>query len=123
MTERLARPQRRRLGAAGLGQVEQITAEYRRLALLHHPDKHGDTDPAREAAFRAAQEAYDCLRDPQERRLYDTYLAAGLLVPFAIWRAHVQEHDHPVRRRAGAGVPKPGPARLTCRGPDAPACE
>lgn len=80
-------------------QLEQITAEYRRLALRHHPDKHAD-DAAADGTFRAIQEAYDCLRDPAQRKIYDAYLAAGVIVPFSIWKAKMV--DHPVRRGDGS---------------------
>jgi hypothetical protein len=77
-------------------QVAPNTVEYRRLALQLHPDKQPAASAAAAAAqFRRAHEAYECLRDPAERRLYDAYLAAGLDVPYALWRARTAA-DPPV---------------------------
>lgn len=46
----------------------EITAAYRRLAAVHHPDKGGDT-----AQFQRIQHAYETLRDPQKRKHYDEF--------------------------------------------------
>jgi molecular chaperone DnaJ len=49
-----------------------IKAAYRKLAKEHHPDRHnGCTD--QEAHFKAINEAYDCLKDPQKRAAYDRF--------------------------------------------------
>ncbi|HVL77984.1 MAG TPA: molecular chaperone DnaJ [Sphingomicrobium sp.] len=49
-----------------------IKAAYRRLAKEHHPDrKNGCKDS--EARFKAINEAYDCLKDPQKRAAYDRF--------------------------------------------------
>jgi len=49
-----------------------IKAAYRRLAKEHHPDRHnGCTD--QEARFKAINEAYDILKDPQKRAAYDRF--------------------------------------------------
>lgn len=77
------------LGCVPSSSAEQIAAEYRRRALLLHPDKHpGD---AEEASFRALTEAYHVLRDPVERAKYDAYRASGLLVSYAVWRTAVRD--------------------------------
>jgi molecular chaperone DnaJ len=45
--------------------------------MQYHPDRNvGDADA--EAKFKEASEAYDVLRDPQRRQLYDRYGHAGL---------------------------------------------
>ncbi len=49
-----------------------IKASYRRLAMVHHPDKNpgcGDS----EGRFKAISAAYACLSDPQKRAAYDRY--------------------------------------------------
>ncbi|KAJ5803572.1 uncharacterized protein N7503_006022 [Penicillium pulvis] len=52
---------------------KEISASYRRLALLHHPDKtSGDKSVANH--FQQIQEAGEVLRDPECRRLYDKTL-------------------------------------------------
>nr|WP_232475875.1 molecular chaperone DnaJ [Sphingomonas formosensis] len=49
-----------------------IKSSYRRLAMLHHPDRNpGDKEA--EARFKAISQAYDCLKDPQKRAAYDRF--------------------------------------------------
>ena len=45
---------------------------YRRLAMKHHPDRNPD-DPAAEAKFKEAKEAYDVLSDTEKRSAYDQF--------------------------------------------------
>jgi molecular chaperone DnaJ len=57
--------------------AEEIKVAYRRLALLHHPDKNpGDKDA--EEQFKRISEAYQILADAEKRQLYDLYGDAGL---------------------------------------------
>ena len=49
-----------------------IKTSYRRLAMMHHPDKNPGCEDS-EARFKAISEAYDCLKDPQKRALYDRH--------------------------------------------------
>ncbi len=56
---------------------EQIKKAYRQLALKYHPDRNpGDKEA--EEAFKEASEAYEVLRDPEKRSLYDRYGHEGL---------------------------------------------
>jgi Fe-S protein assembly co-chaperone HscB len=59
---------------------EEIKAAYRRLAMQYHPDRHISSDAAARAAaeqrFAALLKAYDTLKDPEQRALYN----AGHLV-------------------------------------------
>lgn len=49
-----------------------IKRAYRKLAMKYHPDRNpGDAEA--EAKFRACNEAYECLKDPQKRAAYDRY--------------------------------------------------
>ncbi|MEM6908822.1 MAG: molecular chaperone DnaJ [Pseudomonadota bacterium] len=49
-----------------------IKSAYRKLAMRYHPDKNpGDAES--EAKFKAINEAYDCLKDPQKRAAYDRF--------------------------------------------------
>ena len=49
-----------------------IKSSYRRLAMQYHPDRNqGCTDS--EAKFKAINEAYACLSDPQKRAAYDRF--------------------------------------------------
>jgi hypothetical protein len=45
---------------------EEIKAQYRALAMIHHPDKGGD-----EEKFKLIKEAYEILSDPIRRKGYD----------------------------------------------------
>jgi molecular chaperone DnaJ len=54
-----------------------IKKAYRKLAMQYHPDRNGG-DKAAEARFKEITEAYDVLRDPDKRAVYDRYGEAGL---------------------------------------------
>src|SRR5436305_11223024 len=49
-----------------------IKAAYRRLAKEHHPDRKNGCKEV-EARFKAVNEAYDVLKDPQKRAAYDRF--------------------------------------------------
>jgi molecular chaperone DnaJ len=49
-----------------------IKSSYRRLAMIHHPDKNPGNAEA-EAKFKAISEAYDCLKNPNKRAIYDRH--------------------------------------------------
>ncbi|MDP3774203.1 MAG: molecular chaperone DnaJ [Gemmatimonadales bacterium] len=54
-----------------------IKRAYRKLAMQYHPDRNnGDKDS--EARFKEITEAYEVLRDPGKRSIYDHYGEAGL---------------------------------------------
>lgn len=46
---------------------DELASAYKKCALKLHPDKGGDPEQ-----FKAMKAAYDVLRDPQKRQLYDT---------------------------------------------------
>ncbi|KAJ5278605.1 hypothetical protein N7478_003977 [Penicillium angulare] len=52
---------------------QQISAAYKRLALIHHPDKTSG-DQASADKFRLIQQAIEVLREPALRRLHDEKL-------------------------------------------------
>ena len=49
-----------------------IKSAYRRMAKEYHPDRHGGCKE-NEDKFKAVNEAYDCLKDPQKRAAYDRF--------------------------------------------------
>jgi len=56
---------------------DQIKKSYRKIAMQHHPDRNpGDKEA--EEKFKVASEAYEVLRDPEKREIYDRYGIEGL---------------------------------------------
>src|SRR5262249_53016727 len=65
------------LGVVRTATEVEITKAYRKLAMQHHPDRNvGDAEA--EARFKEVTEAYEVLRDPQKRGIYDRHGHAGL---------------------------------------------
>jgi molecular chaperone DnaJ len=61
------------LGLSKSASADEIKRAYRKLAMQHHPDKHGGDD----AKFKELGEAYEVLKDPQKRAAYDQFGHAG----------------------------------------------
>lgn len=65
------------LGVARTASEDEIKRAYRNLAMKHHPDRNpGDSEA--EMKFKEAAEAFEVLRDPEQRNRYDRYGHAGL---------------------------------------------
>jgi molecular chaperone DnaJ len=60
------------LGIARGADDAAIKAAYRKLAMECHPDRHNGCSD-KEAQFKAINEAYDILKDPQKRAAYDRF--------------------------------------------------
>ena len=48
--------------------IDEIKSAYKRLALIHHPDKNSDGNDTR---FKEISEAYNTLSNPEKRHIYD----------------------------------------------------
>ncbi len=67
------------LGVPPTASREDLRVAYRRLALLHHPDRHAEAERASaERVFRRIAAAYAMLSDPAKRQRYDAALARGI---------------------------------------------
>ena len=65
------------LGVDRNANESDLKASYRKLALKYHPDRNpGDKEA--EEKFKEASEAYEVLRDPQKRNIYDQFGHQGL---------------------------------------------
>jgi molecular chaperone DnaJ len=65
------------LGVPRDADEDALKKAYRKLAMQYHPDRNvGDHEA--EVKFKEAAEAYEVLRDPQKRQLYDRYGHEGL---------------------------------------------
>jgi len=61
----------------------QIKKAYAKLAREHHPDKGGNAEE-----FKKIQEAYDVLKDPNKRQVYDSFGKEGLTRAESILRCY-----------------------------------
>ena len=52
--------------------AEEISKAYRKLARKFHPDLNQD-DKSAKKRFQEVQQAYDCLNDPDKRKMYDQF--------------------------------------------------
>ncbi|MEX2600636.1 MAG: J domain-containing protein [Balneolaceae bacterium] len=58
------------MGVPRSADQKEIKKRYRTLAAKYHPDKNPD-DPESEKKFKELGEAYEVLKDPKKRKLYD----------------------------------------------------
>jgi molecular chaperone DnaJ len=65
------------LGVSRSAGDDDIKKAYRKLAMTYHPDRNNGSKDAEEK-FKSITEAYDVLRDPNKRAVYDRYGEAGL---------------------------------------------
>jgi molecular chaperone DnaJ len=65
------------LGVSRDATEEEIKKAYRRVAMQSHPDRNPGNKEAEET-FKLTSEAYEVLRDPEKRGIYDRYGIEGL---------------------------------------------
>ncbi len=73
---------------------EEISKAFKKIAKKYHPDLNPD-DKIAESKFREANEAYEVLKDPEKRKMYDT------LGPN--WDQQQQSRGNPFGGRGGGG--------------------
>lgn len=61
------------LGVSKTSSMEDLKKSYKKLCIKHHPDKGGD-----ENEFKKISEAYNILKDPEKREIYDKHGVDGL---------------------------------------------
>jgi len=66
------------LGVPKDADEDTLKKAYRKMAIKWHPDKNPENKEAATEKFKKIAEAYEVLRDPQKRQIYDQYGEAGL---------------------------------------------
>lgn len=66
------------LGVERSAGEKELLSAYKKLALRHHPDKNQGNKEKAEENFKKITEAYDVLRDPDKRKIYDQLGKVGL---------------------------------------------
>ena len=66
------------LGVSRDATNEELKKAYRKLAMKHHPDKNPDKREENEKIFKEISTAYDVLKDPERRRIYNDLGEEGL---------------------------------------------
>jgi len=98
---------------------KNLTKKYRKLAMKFHPDRNNL--PGAEDAFKKIASAYECLKDPQKRQLYDQY---GTDAPELRQMNNQFDHMHPedILRMffQNRGTPFPFNNRNFCQGQQHP---
>lgn len=78
----------------------QLRRQYRALALRHHPDRNRGDEASAAERFKAVQEAFEILSDPQKRRAYDEARASRCAHPDEDARVRARREEQARRDRA-----------------------
>lgn len=65
------------LGVSRDASEEEMKKSYRKIAMQYHPDRNPGNKESEER-FKIASEAYEVLRDPEKREIYDRFGIEGL---------------------------------------------
>jgi len=76
-------------GASG----EDIKKSYRKLVLVHHPDKMADPTEEQKKHFLLIQEAFEVLSDPEKRRRYESMLDFDDSIPTNFGKGKLEGAD------------------------------
>ncbi|KAJ0124831.1 DnaJ-domain-containing protein [Diaporthe amygdali] len=87
------------LGLSQAATQREIKVAYKKLALLHHPDKKFGAAAADTDEFLKIQAAYEVLQDPAKRALYDQRYAKSQRIP-AAYQNPQRASNYKAKRRA-----------------------
>mmetsp|Transcript_63012 Transcript_63012/g.132990 ORF Transcript_63012/g.132990 Transcript_63012/m.132990 type:complete len:985 (+) Transcript_63012:169-3123(+) len=73
--------------------AEDLKKSYRKLVLVHHPDKMTDPTEAQKKHFLLIQEAYDIVSDPEKRRRYESTLDFDDNIPTNFGKGKLADAD------------------------------
>lgn len=93
------------LGLARDASETDVKKAYRKLAIVHHPDKNPD-DPAAAERFKDIGEAYETLSDSEKRARYDS--GEDLIDPHEMFAQHHAGgggHGFPMGGSGGMNIP------------------
>lgn len=92
------------LGTAQNADTEDLKAAFRKLALVHHPDRNAGS-PESQAMFILVRNAYETLIDPVRRAEYDAWLSASAAL--RAWKKAAPKRDAALPGSGAPAIPSP----------------